>query len=141
MVFNVERISANVGRIRSILDLTWGTSFIFSKGRFAFNIRPWYRINEDLEDDDNPDITDYMGHYELRAAYKWDNHVFSFMSRNNIESDFSKGAVEFTWSFPIGNYPYLKGYMQYFQGYGESLIDYKNKIDRIGFGVALTDWL
>jgi len=31
------------------------------------------------------------------------------MSRNNIEPSFIKGAVEFSWSFPIGDYPFLKG--------------------------------
>jgi phospholipase A1 len=67
--------------------------------------------------------------------------VFSAMSRNNLESGFSKGAVELGWSFPLGSYPYLKGYVQYFYGYGESLIDYNERVNRIGVGFALTDWL
>jgi phospholipase A1 len=67
--------------------------------------------------------------------------VFSAMSRNNLESGFSRGAVELTWSFPLGNYPFLKGYIQYFNGYGESLIDYDNHVNKIGIGFALTDWL
>lgn len=126
------------------LSRSWNriyANFIAERGDFAISIKPWYRITEDAEDDDNPDITDYLGHYEIRAAYKWNDHVFSAMSRNNLESGFEKGAVELSWSFPLGEYPYLKGYIHYFTGYGESLIDYDNYVNTVGIGVSLSDWL
>lgn len=132
------------GRGGSTLSRSWNriyASFIFERENLGLSFKPWYRISEDAEDDDNPDITDYLGHYELRAAYKWNEHVFSAMSRNNLESGFSKGAVELGWSFPLGDYPYLKGYVQYFGGYGESLIDYNQYTNRIGIGFTLTDLL
>lgn len=127
-----------------VLSRSWNrlyANFIIERGNFALSFKPWYRLPEDEEDDDNPDITDYLGHYEVRGAYKWKEHVFSIMSRNNLESGFENGAVELSWSFPIWHYPYLKGYVQYFSGYGESLIDYDHYVNRIGIGVALTDWL
>jgi len=127
-----------------VLSRSWNRIYAamgLEMGPLALGIKPWYRIPEDDEDDDNPDITDYLGHCELRAAYKWHDHVFSVMSRNNIESGFSKGAVELTWSFPFGDYPFLKGYVQYFNGYGESLIDYDRHVNKIGIGIAVTDWL
>lgn len=127
-----------------VLSRSWNrvyANFIFERGRFAFGVKPWMRISEDENDDDNPDITDFLGHYELRAAYKRHRHVFSLMSRNNLESGFDRGAIELGWSFPLWSYPYLKGYIQYYNGYGESLIDYNNKVNRIGFGVSLTDFL
>jgi phospholipase A1 len=126
------------------LSRSWNriyANFVVDRGNFALSFKPWFRISEDDEDDDNPDITDYLGHYEIRAAYKWKEHVFSAMSRNNLESGFENGAVEVSWSFPFWSYPYLKGYVQYFTGYGESLIDYDQYVNRIGIGVALTDWL
>lgn len=127
-----------------VLSRSWNrvyANFIFAKGNFAFGIKPWIRISEDADSDDNPDITDYLGHYEIRAAYKRNEQVFSVMSRNNLESGFDKGAFEFSWSFPLWKYPYLKGYIQYFRGYGESLIDYNHFVNRIGIGISLTDWL
>jgi phospholipase A1 len=105
------------------------------------SIKPWIRISEDYDDDDNPDITDYLGHGEFYASYKWRQNVFSLMSRNNLESGFSKGAVELSWSFPLPKWPYLKGYVHYFNGYGESLIDYNQHVNSIGIGLSLTDWL
>jgi len=116
-------------------------SFVFETGNLAFSIKPWYRIPEDDEDDDNSDITDYMGHGEIGAAYKWHRNTFAVISRNNLESGFDKGAIEASWSFPLGNYKYLKGYIQGFTGYGQSLIDYDSKETSIGIGFAMTDFL
>ncbi|MEE4242522.1 MAG: phospholipase A [Desulfopila sp.] len=126
------------------LSRSWNrvyASFIFERGNLAFAIKPWYRIQEDSEDDDNPDITDYLGHGEMSMAYKYKDHTFSLMSRNNIESGFSEGAVQLGWSFPLFDFPYLRGYVQYFSGYGESLIDYDRYVNRLGVGVSLTDLL
>ena len=126
------------------LSRSWNRVYAWmtiERGNFAMSVKPWYRIPEDDADDDNPDITDYLGHYELSATYTWEDHVFSVMSRNNLESGFDKGAVELSWSFPLWDYPYLKGYVQYFNGFGESLIDYNHRVNRIGIGFSLTDWL
>jgi phospholipase A1 len=57
-----------------------------------------------------------MGAGMFLTAYKWRGHVFSILSRNNLESGFSRGSVEGTWSFPRGNYKYVKGYVQGFTG-------------------------
>ena len=124
------------------LSRSWNriyANFVVEKDNLALAFKPWYRIPDD--DDDNPDIKDYMGNHELRGAYKWGKNVFSVMSRNNLQSGFSKGAVELSWSFPLWSYPYMKGYIQYFNGYGESLIDYNQYTNQIGIGFALTDWL
>lgn len=116
-------------------------TFVFEKGNLAFSIKPWYRIPESDKDDDNSDITDYMGHGEIGAAYKWHRNTFTVLSRNNLESGFKRGGVEASWSFPLGNYKYLKGYIQGFTGYGQSLIDYDSNETSIGIGFAMTDVL
>ena len=126
------------------LSRSWNRMYataIFDRGDLAISAKPWYRFEEDKEDDDNPDIEDYLGNGELRVAYRYKEHVFAAMGRNLIESGCERGAGEFAWSFPLWKYPYLKGYIQYFTGYGESLIDYDKYVNKIGFGVSFTDWL
>lgn len=128
----------------SALSRSWNrlfATFVFEYGDLGLSATPYYRLPEDADDDDNPDITDYMGHYELGATYKWDDHTFSLMTRNAFESDFHRGAVQVSWSFPMGDWPYLRGYVQYYNGYGESLIDYDQYVNRVGVGLSLTDWL
>lgn len=127
-----------------VLSRSWNrvyTNFIFEYENFAFGLKPWYRLPESRDEDDNPDIDDYLGHAEFAAAYKRNNHVFSAMFRNNIESKFERGAVQLSWSFPLWEYPYIKGYIQYFSGYGESMIDYDHYVNRVGAGFILTDFL
>jgi len=116
-------------------------NFVFEKDDFVISFKPWLWVSKDKAGSDNPDITDYLGHGEFRAAWQRNGHVVSMMLRNQLESGFDKGAVELGWSIPVLNYPYFKTYIQYFYGYGESLIDYDRKVNRIGVGISITDWI
>lgn len=149
-IFGFENVANTIGLVHQsngqggVLSRSWNrvfANFVFARGNFAIDFKPWIRFSEKPENDDNPDITDYLGHYEIRAGYKWKGQVFTLMSRNNLESGFDRGAIEAGWSFPLWKYPYLKGYIQYFHGYGESLIDYDRRVNRIGIGISLNDWL
>ncbi|GAA0201084.1 phospholipase A [Kangiella japonica] len=123
------------------------TEFAFEQDRWVLAFKPWWRIPEERKDDpldpdgdDNPDIDDYMGYFELYSAYQWDQHNFGILLRNNLRSD-NKGAFQFDWTFPLDDEGKLRGYVQYFNGYGESLIDYDRRVNRLGVGFVLTDWL
>ncbi len=62
------------------------------KRRFAFLIKPWIRIQEDFETDDNPDITDYMG-YTLGMTNEEIDRLHKFRESNrwvNSAKDFQK---------------------------------------------------
>jgi phospholipase A1 len=106
--------------------------FGFERGAFAMMLRPWARIKEDPTKDDNPDITTYLGHGDLTLLYKWQEHSFNLMLRGG------KGAMQASWTGPRWLGP-LKGYVQVFSGYGESLIDYNWSQTTVGVGVALND--
>lgn len=112
--------------------------FVLEQDAFAISLKPWARISESEEDDDNPDITDYLGHYEINAYYNWEGHLFSLMLRNVFDSEHRYNS-ELQWSFPIKRR--LRGLVQWYNGYGENLIDHDHKNHRIAIGVLLTDWL
>jgi phospholipase A1 len=116
-------------------------SLVFERAHWALVLKPWLWASPDKESGDNPDIDKYLGHGEFRLIYGRKGHVFSTMLRNQLESGFDRGALELSWSFPVFDYPYLRGYVQYFYGYGESLIDYNNKVNRLGIGISVTDFL
>ena len=115
------------------------TEFIASRGNFLMGLKPWYRIPEHAEDDDNPDIDKYLGYGRLMGAYKWKKNVLSFTFRNNLRAHENRSGLELGWSYGLTQN--LRAYLQYFNGYGESLIDYNNSTNRIGVGIVINDWL
>ena len=123
------------------LSRSWNRAyvdFVFQfKDEFYLSLRPWYRMG-DTGNDDNPDIQKFMGHGELRGVYAHGKHTVSLMLRNNFHAP-NYGALELNWSFPMSRR--VKWFVQYFNGYGESLIDYNARANRLGIGIAFTDWL
>jgi phospholipase A1 len=123
------------------LSRSWDRLFAevgFERENLVLSARAWYRIEERSDKDDNPDITDFLGHAEINALYRWRGHSFQLGARGNLGT--GKGAVQFGWTTPPILGPF-RGYVQLFSGYGESLIDYNWKQTTIGAGVALSDGL
>ncbi len=138
-----NRIVANIGLERKNLDL---------------QLKTWYRLPENGDTDDNTDITHYMGYGELWATYYWEKQRFAIMLRNNFRQN-NVGAVQLDWSIPpitlgyllLGSFipkatleKYLTDkfslYIQYFNGYGEGLMDYNKSINRISAGIMIAEW-
>ncbi|EKE67289.1 phospholipase A [Gallaecimonas xiamenensis] len=113
-------------------------NFVFETDNAVFQIKPWYRIHESREDDNNPNIERYLGYGEFTGVYVMGDYSLDFMLRNNLRSD-NKGAMQLGFTFPL--WGKLRGYVQYFNGYGESLIDYNHTTQSIGLGIMLTNWL
>jgi phospholipase A1 len=119
-----NRIVANVG---------------FERDGWTVMVRPWWRIPEAASDDNNPDISDYMGRGEVSIVHEWHGQEFGMLLRHSMRGGSrSHGAARFSWSFPMaGN---LRGYAEVFKGYGESMIDYNHNATYVGLGISLLDW-
>ncbi|WP_428023871.1 phospholipase A [Arcobacter sp.] len=100
--------------------------------------RIWYRI-PDGENDDNPDLQDYLGYGDLTFYLPYKTHTFKLLMRNNLRFDGNnRGFTELNWTFPFFNSKNTFGYVQLSNGYGDSLIDYNKEINRISFGISLS---
>lgn len=123
------------------LSRSWDRLFVeagVERDQFALYARLWYRLPENPSKDDNPDITDYYGYGALSAIYRWQDMSVTAYLRGNVRT--GKGAFEMNWMSP--RIPYLgplRAYVQFFSGYGESLIDYNWRQTTIGAGFALND--
>ena len=112
--------------------------FVLEREGTYISFKPWWRIPDMDENDNNPDIEKYLGNFELRALRKYHDHTVGVMWRNNLRSD-NKGAIQLDYTYRLNKR--LQGYVQIFNGYGESLIDYNHYDRSFGIGIMLTDWL
>jgi phospholipase A1 len=106
------------------------------RGPLSVLVKGWYRFPD--AEDDNPGLTHYVGNGEVQAYYFFKRHRLGVMLRDNLNFRENRGAVEVEWSFPM--FAMIAGYVRYFLGYGESLLDYNHRVNRIGIGFILSDW-
>jgi len=98
----------------------------FENNQWSLVVRTWFaaEINE------NPDIEDYMGRGSVLFNYRINKHLLTLKAQHSLRfGEDNHGSVELDWTFPI--YKNLKGYGQFFHGYGDAMIDY-NQIHTIG---------
>ena len=115
---------------------------LFSDVNSLYYVKAWYRLPEEEKTfpldpigDDNPDITDFIGRAEFGYGFKWGKVEFLSKLTNNLSFDDNRGSIEVNVTYPINNrYDLL---LQYFNGYGDSLIDYNRHQQRIGLGIQL----
>jgi phospholipase A1 len=124
------------------LSRSWNRLFALAgveRGPWAVVLRPWWRFPESDGEDDNPNIEHYLGYGDLQLVYRQDEHVVSALLRNNLETDDNKGSVQLEWSMQLTEA--LRGFVQVFSGYGESLLDYDHQQNTIGIGLVFVDAL
>ena len=148
-IFNHQSNGQTVDKSRS-----WNRSYletIFEIDRHYLGLKAWHRWKErpkndpdDSEGDDNPNIEDYVGHGEIKYLYVGDEKNMGLTIRDTFHLNRDRhGSIQFDYTFPFSSFKKkgLRAYVQYFNGYGETLIDYDKKRERFGIGVMLADWL
>lgn len=122
------------------LSRSWNRVYLMGGaewGKFAILPRLWARVGEDSDDDDNPDIEDFMGYGDLTFLYNLPKQqTLSGTLRYNPSTE--KGAAQIDYIYPLTDN--LNGYLQLFHGYGESIVDYNHENTAIGVGIMLNDW-
>jgi phospholipase A1 len=102
-------------------------------GNLGVTARVWKRLDNAKSNNDNPDITDFLGHGDVRLTYRDKGFEYSATLRRNFDT--GHGAVQAGVAFPLA--VNLKGYAQLFDGYGQSLIDYNYSQKSLGIGVLM----
>lgn len=126
-----------------ILERSWNRAYL--QGRYAndkmlINLRVWSLIGEaDSSDIHNPDIAYFLGYGNLVIAHELFLGLKGSIELQNIESGMRRGFVQATLSYPILKSMSLYG--QFFNGYGQSLIEYNHRTTSAGIGIVLNDWV
>lgn len=130
------------------LSRSWNRVYLGATGRwrrFFIDAVIWDRIPEDPKTspddpkgDDNPNIERFVGQAEITSAWViGKNKSLRLSLRNNLRSSY-RGSLTAGFTYPLTDS--LKGYVEFFTGYGETLIDYNYSNERLSLGIAITDW-
>jgi phospholipase A1 len=106
----------------------------FLNDDWAFTLAPHWRVPESEDEDDNPDIERYMGYGDIIVAHRFDtDQEVSMLVRGNPSAGNMGAQLDYSWPL-FGN---VRGHVQYYSGYGDSLIDYDHRTQRLGIGFSL----
>lgn len=101
--------------------------------------KPWWRLPESDEKDDNPGIENYLGRSELLLTWGKGIHAVNCTARHSLRfGDDNRGSIRLAYSIKIIDN--LRFRAQVFSGYGESMIDYNHRQTVLGFGLSLVEW-
>jgi phospholipase A1 len=120
---------------RSWNRFTLGTAFDHED--LSLQVR-WHQRLPEGGIDDNPDLLGYIGNTELAATWLPGESTVSFTWRI-APGEWSHGSEKLVWTRPVfpGRSEGLRWYVQVFNGYGETLLDYNHPQTSIGVGFTL----
>ncbi len=128
------------------LSRSWNRTYLMAGAelddRFQITGRIWQRWHESAEDDDNPDIANYIGRAEVTGRWNFNrDNTLGVTVRNNLR-DSGKGSVRLEWLKAIGDpvTSNLRFHKQLFYGYGDTLADYNRKRTVLTVGLSLVDF-
>jgi phospholipase A1 len=128
------------------LSRSWNLLYLapwYQRGNVLLYVKGRYRLPEDpkpspdvAEGDDNPDITNYLGYSDAHLYYRFaGTHQIHLAMRGVIGSG-GRGNVSLGYTFPAPRGEGSHIFLRLSHGYGESMMDYRKRISRVGIGVA-----
>jgi phospholipase A1 len=131
--------------LNSALSRSWNRTYVqggWESDTVSALVRGWWRVPESADQDDNPDIEDYVGRAEI--ALRWapldGRQVVGLVLRNNLKLDQNRSFVQLDWATPVNLSQSARLHVQLTSGYGETLIDYNFKQTTLGLGISFRDW-
>lgn len=123
------------------LSRSWNRTYVgagFEHGEFGLQWRVHRRWREAGEDDDNPDLTGFIGRGEIQATWLPGLATAALTWRTNLRA-LDRGSLQLDWTYPVdSDEPSgLRWYVQVFTGYGETLLDYNHRQTTLGVGLSL----
>jgi len=101
----------------------------------AVLVRPWVRFPEKTGNDNNSDISHFLGPGDLEVLYWTNQWTVSALARvRSIQIDLSRRIWP---TAGWGQARSIQAHLQVFTGYGESLIDYNQAHTTIGLGISV----
>jgi phospholipase A1 len=111
------------------------SSFLQTKNLIT-ELELWHRLPDNI--DYNPDLIDYLGNGKLKFMLPYGDHLFKLNLRSNNRTHKSSAEFIYTYPLPAREESDLFLYIKSFNGYGESLIDYNQNINKISIGVSIS---
>lgn len=107
----------------------------FQGENFTLQLRPWFRLSEDAAEDDNPEISNFVGRGEALCTYVYKRLKFQLNLRHSLRFGHNnRGSFNFNMHYKLQNALSLNA--QVFHGYGENLLDYNYKQTMLSLGVS-----
>lgn len=107
---------------------------VFQRGDWAISLAPHWRLPDTTGEDDNPDIERYMGYGDVTLARRFGDNELSLLWRGNPSAGNMGTQLDYSW--PLFDSK-VRAHVQYYYGYGESLIDYDHRAHRLSLGFSL----
>ncbi len=125
---------------------SWNRLYVLTgwewNNRTSLLSRAWWRIPEIKANDDNPDISRYLGIADM--VLRWEpadrSQAASLLLRNNLQIHNNRGFAQLDWALPFKVGRAARVHLQLSHGYGESLIDYNYRQTTVGLGLSFREW-
>lgn len=136
VAYDVGIIHQSNGQIQ-LVSRSWDRLFaraFFVSESVSVTLSIWTRLPEKSNENENRDISRYMGYGEVHALKTWGTHTVEIKipisERPGLEIHYSKDWYGNLRWFVSGNI-----------GYGHSLIEYNKETQRVGVGITLENFM